>query len=247
MRANVTLAEVVRAQVALLFGKYRPAGGLTPEEQTAIRSERVEFGDRLVALIRGIDAPDSAIIEQVRLVTRDVYADERMRNLPTVESLCALVKRSFATKVRAACLGCAEMGGIYENASPDTPIRARQPGDFQYERVGWLCLGHHHAVSWYENREHYRRGIPSIADTMPRFEYPPPGELLPRAGQVGRAPADDPKWESWTDGANMGPLARWAREFCRKVYGHEVGSTETPLLANQGPPERARSEAWRDL
>lgn len=245
MKPNVTVAEVVRAQVALLFGKYRPAGGLTPEEASAMQAERVEFAKRLTDLVRGIDAPDAALIEQIRNVTRTVYSDDKLRNLPTVEGLCALVKRSFATRVRATCAGCAEMGGRYENASPDAPLLARVQGDIDYAEHGWLCIAHHHAVLWYQRRECLRRNVPGIAGLLPRFAYPPPEEILPRNGRPTQPPAEDPEWESFTDGASMGPTARWARAFVLRAYGYEVGATETPLLADVS--DAPKSEAWRDL
>ncbi len=245
MKPNVTVVEVVRAQVATLFGKYRPAGGLTAEETSAVQAERVEFSRRLADLIRGIDAPDAAIIEQIRNVTRVVYSDDKMRNLPTPESLCSLVKRAFATRIRATCQGCVDMGGRYENASPDAPILARAQGDIDYGEHGWLCLSHHHAALWYQRRECARRNVPGIAGLLPRFAYPPPEEILPRSGRPTQPPADDPGWESYTDGGNMGPLARWARGFVLRAYGYEVGSTETPLLVDVD--SAPKSEAWRDL
>lgn len=247
MSRNVSIQDVVRAQVALLFGKFRPAGGLSPEEQGALRAERVEFGDRLCSMVRAIDAPEPAVIEQVRNVTREVYADERQRNLPTVESLCALVKRSFQTRTRGVCLGCVEGGGSYMNASPDEPLGRKWQGEVEYAKVGWLCLIHHHAVVWYTQREKARRGIESIAGCVARDPGPPPFELRPRLALT--APADDPNWASWTDGANMGPLARWAREFVKRVSGYDVGATETPLLGEQvaAAPTGPEREEWRSV
>jgi hypothetical protein len=250
LRPNVTLAQVVKAQVALLFGKYRPAGGLDAEEQKAVQAERHDFADRLVSMVQAIDAPEAAVIEQVRKVTRDVYADERRQNLPTVESLCSLVKRSFVSREKPPCLGCRDMGGHYRTASPDEPLSKVQSGEVPYEGHGHLCPVHNRAVGWYEHRECRRRSIPvSATGEPPRFEYPPPYELLPRGACPTRPPADDPMWTSWTDGSRMGPLAKWARSFVDRVYGHRVGETEEsdgPLLEN-APAPAEESEEWRNL
>ncbi len=245
---NVSLAEVVRAQVALLFGKYRPAGGLSEEETRAVRAERTEFGDRLVTMIRGIDAPEAAVVEQVRLVTRDVYADDRMRNLPTVESLCALVKRSFSSNLhRPLCFACVELGGHYRTADPVEPLQAKQRGEIEYAGHGWLCIDHSEVVCWYEHREMHRRGLSTIAGIRARFEYVPPQTLLPRASNAAAPPADDPKWASWTDGGNMGPLALWARAFVKRAYQHDVEEGAAPLLETRATDAPQESEAWRDL
>ena len=247
MKQNVSLVEVVKAQVALLFGKYRPVGGLSEDEQRAIRAERVEFCDRLVALLGAIDAPQAAVVEQVRLVTREVYSDGQPRNLPSVESLCGLVKRAFtAGRQRPLCFGCVDMGGRYHSASPDEPLRAKATGEIPFDPFGWLCMAHHRAVVWYEDRERWRRNIAVIQDRAPMCEYPPIEELLPRGAWRPQPPADDPKWTSWTDGANMGPLALWARAFVKRAYGHDVAESDAPLL-DAKPVLAEESDEWTRL
>lgn len=248
-RPHVTLAQTVRAQVALLFGKFRPAGGLAREETEALSAERAEFGNRLVALVQAIDAPEVAVCEKVREVTRQVYGDGRLDRLPSVEHLSGLVKRSFSVAERPTCSGCRDMGGHYRCASPDEPLGAVRQGEVAYENHAWLCVLHHRAVEWYEGRERRRRGIPFYfagQPVLPRFEYPPPEVLLPRGGFGPDAPADDPKWTSFTDGQNMGPTARWARAYVERVYGHRIEEA-APLLG--AAPEEAvvESDAWRDI
>lgn len=242
---RVTLAEVVRAQVATLFGKFRPAGGLSAEEQAAVRAERVEFADRLVALLRAIDANEAAVVQEVRRITRELYNDTLAR-LPSVEFIALRVKAAFRASARPTCFACEEIGGRYLWNGDDAPLMPKAIGEVEYPGgAGWLCLQHHGVAHWYGYRECRRRGIPGVGGVPRIFEYPPPTCLLPRGVT---ALAGDSSVLPWTDGVNMGPTARWAVAYMKKAHGWVVGETEQPLLAEV--PERAPDaggEAWRDL
>lgn len=240
---KVTLTEVVRAQVALLFGRFRPAGGLSPEEQTAVRTERVEFTDRLVALVRAIDANEAAVVQEVRRITRDLYnaPDAKM---PSVEGIAGRVKAAFQVRERPTCFGCDAMGGVYEHAGDTAILYPKRPGEVQWGRHGWLCLRHHTTLNWYLEREARRRNLPGVGGAPRIFDYPPPPTILPHGAPHASPPADDPLWTSWTDGPKMGPTARWAVEQVLKVEGWRVGETETPLLADVPAPARGASQPW---
>lgn len=240
---KVTLTEVVRAQVALLFGRFRPAGGLSPEEQTAVRTERVEFTDRLVALVRAIDANEAAVVQEVRRITRDLYNTPDAR-MPSVEGIAGRVKAAFQARERPVCFGCSAMGGVYEHAGDTAILYGKRMGEVEWGRAGWLCLRHHVTLNWYLEREARRRNLPGVGGAPRIFDYPPPATILPH-GALGCAPPDDdPGWTSWTDGAKMGPTARWAVEQVLKMEGWRVGETETPLLTDVPSPERGAANPW---
>lgn len=241
--SGVTLAEVVKAQVAYLFGKFRPPTSLSAEETNAIRAERVEFSDRLIAFLRAIDAPEPRIVQEVRAVARDLFNDSSYTKMPTPEQVSSRVKAAFAVRARPTCFGCTDMGGRYEVAGDDAPLKEKQIGEFEYPGHGFLCSSHHHPVHWYAHREAVRRGVTGPCGTPFVMEYPPPSELLPSGVVPRSAPAADPKWASYTDGHNMGPLARWAREYVKRRHGWLVGETEAPLLEGAEPTR----DAWRDL
>ena len=241
---KVTLTETVRAQVALLFGKFRPAGNLAPSELAAVRAERIEFADRLVALVRGIEAQEPAVIQEVRRVAREVF-NEQFSKMPSAEDLCARVKHAFQTKLRAPCFGCQANGGWLPRANPDEPPQRVFTGEIEFAPLGWLCVGHSEAVTWYAQREARRRGLPGLGGCPRIFAYPPPACLLPRGGRPADGPPEDPTWTAYTDGANMGVLARWAVALVGDHYGWTVGETETPLL--EGAAEAVDDELWRSL
>lgn len=241
-----TLKEVVKAQVATLFGKFRPAGGLSEDEISAIRAERVEFSERLYLLTQAIDAPEAAIIQEIRRITREVYNDHGRGTLPSVEMLSTRVKTAFRPKDRPICFGCEEMGGHYLHAGAEEILQRKVVGEIEVGGRGWLCLAHHHALLWYAQREARRRGIPSLSGSPRVFVYAPPEELLPRGAKPSRWPEDDVLWASWTDGRNMGPLAEWARAWTKKEYGWEVGETETPLL-DESVERLPETDAWDAL
>lgn len=242
---RVTLAEVVRAQVATLFGKFRPAGGLSAEEQNAVRAERVEFADRLVALLRAIDANEAAVVQEVRRITRELYNDTLAR-LPSVEFIAVRVKAAFRATSRPVCFACEEIGGRYLWNGEDAPLMAKAVGEVEYPGgAGWLCLHHHAVVHWYGHRECRRRGIPGVGGAPRIFEYPAPTSLLPRGMTTH---AGDSSVLPFTDGASMGATARWAVGYMKKAHGWVVGETEQPLLAEvHEAPREAGGEAWRDL
>jgi hypothetical protein len=208
---RVTLAEVVRAQVATIFGKWRPAAGLEAAEAAAVLAERRDFADRLTSFVRAIEAPEPAVIQRVRDVTRSIYNDPNLRNLPTPEAIALQVKQVFVAKQRQRCVGCIQMGGYYMSADVDAILHNPLLGDLDYGPAGTLCIAHHEVAHYFEAREERRRrGV--------LYRYPPPFSMLPRGSH--NTPSAD-LWRAYLDGADQGPMAKWARGWLEKERGVE--------------------------
>lgn len=224
------LKEVIRAQVTFLFGRFRPVGGMTEEEQKAQAAERVEFTERVWGYLKALSAPTHEVIERVREAARHFQQDQRAEKMPTPEQVAARVKDHFsALALSAPCRGCKDMGGWYLFAGEDAPLHRKEDGVIPYPGKVFLCGWHHDAVNWYASRE-IARG------NRRHFLYPPPSCLVPR--QHYSTPAGErPDVAAYLDGAKMGPMARWARAFVHEVYGLEI----VEVLFDHGAPPQAES------
>lgn len=233
MRRGTTLGEVVRAQVAYLFGRFRSPAELTADERGALKAERVDFADRLLALVRAIDQPQEHVVQVVRDVTRQL-TNEPLARLPSVEAIAAKVKGSFRAKERPMCFACETIGGIHLRGGDDAPLMPKQRGEVEWGRDGFLCLSHHEALNWYCHREARARGIPGVYGMPRSHDYPAPPVLLPREAAPSSPPLSDPLWESWTDGGRMGSTARWCRAYLKRVHGWDLDAQRESLPLEQG-------------
>lgn len=242
-KSNVTLAEIVRAQVALLFSKWR-GGALSDEEKAAMQADRAEWSQRLTMYLRAIDAPERAVIEQVRKVTRELYRDANPNKIPSIEEVAARVKGAFQVQREVACEGCRDMGGYYLHASDDEPLYSREPGTHPWGLDRSLCTFHHEAANWYA----WRAGWWAQGKPWP---YPAPLILLPRGARHDR------DWSQHTDGALMGRMARWAVAYVERQYpmlqeivrppGQYHAPEPAPVPAAPPDPTETDGPAWSDV
>ena len=238
-----SISKVARAGIAWVFGRFRPAQGLSKDETDAISSERVEFGNRFIAYCQAIQADEAQVVNEIRSICREITNDPNAR-MPSVEALAARVRAAFQARERPLCFGCTDVGGFYRFTGVDAPRLSPERGAVEWAPHGWLCLGHSEVANWFAHREASRRALPGVCG-MPRGHvYPPPAMLLPRGAVQFLPPEGDEGWVSYTDGVNAGPNAAWARSFLRRAFQWEVGETLTPLFA-QG--RRSEDESWAGL
>lgn len=249
-RKTPTLRQVVTAQVAYLHGKFaRLPRGAEEAEIAAARAERVETADRLATYLSAMNAPEAAIIQEVRRISRVLY-NEDLQKMPSAEMLAAKVKEAFkAGEARPTCAGCEAMGGFYMTGSPDEPLQGAVLGDIEWKGHGWLCVWHNGVAVWFAHRERRRRGVASIQGCPARFDYPPPREMLPRHARPSALDVFG-SWDAYTDGAATTPMATWGRSFVEKATGWKIGETEEPLWQEGHPkpdPAPEGPQAWETV
>lgn len=224
------LKEIIRAQVAFLFSRFKPVGGLTEDEQKAVGAERVEFTERVFAYLNGVTAAVPEIIEQVRFAARHFQEDQRLSKMPTPEEVAGRVKAHFSAKATSApCRGCKDMSGYYSFNGTDAPLLHRQDGIHRYPGSVFLCGWHHDAAFYFVARERRRQeGRP--------YTYEPPSVLVPRLYFCSQGEREDVT--AYLYGGKMGPMARWAHAFAKEVYGLEIEQAQlfAPDVAAQPDP-----------
>jgi hypothetical protein len=203
------IGEVVRGNVAGLFGRFRPPAGKSASEIAAVKAERVEFGDRLIPSLKLM----SADAKKIERATRDVFKEIESSSIlimPDPEAIAASVRDKLnVTEKREDCAACVEFGGVPAIFRDKTPGAIVMRGDVLVDRT-WLCFAHHEPVSWFLNRQkHYESGL--------KWPYPPSFCLVPEASYSAGAEPNH-YWE-YTDGMFISPLGYWVREQAESVLG----------------------------
>lgn len=208
-----SIGEVVRGNVSSLFGRFRPPAGLSAEEIKAAKAERIEFGDRLVPMLRLMDSHGRKVEKAVRTVFRELQGEPASNAMPTPDTIAARVREKLSiAEHRPPCPACTEFGGspgIFSDSPAGTDVLR---GDVQIER-DWWCTFHFPIITWYQSRQaRYEDGL--------QFTYSPPHCIIPKAAFVAGAKPDH--YYEYTDGALMCALALWTREYLEGLTGKAI-------------------------
>lgn len=221
MSRRASLSDVVRAQMTLLYGKWRPVMSLSDDEKTAMQADRSAAAEELLDYLRAMDVETHELIQAVRTVTREIMHETRS-TMPDPAEIGGRIKGVFNKgSAPKPCAGCKTMGGYYTRTGPDEPLYEPALGTAPWGGGVWLCFWHHETANWYVNRK--------LHDLESRaWPYKPPFPLLPR----GVMPYDRSDWTDYTDGPLSGPMGDWAREFAAKVLNVEIdgGRHATPAM-----------------
>jgi len=213
------IGEVVRGNVSSLFGRFRPPAGRTEEEIRSAKAERIEFGDRLIPMLKLLGDGGGTTEKAVRGVFRELQSEPTSMPMPTPDSIAARVREKLnIAEERPDCPGCVRLGGIPGIFSDLPAGQGVRKGDTQVERH-WLCHGHLEPVVWFLSRQsRYEDGI--------SFPYPPPLCLIPKDSYVPGAGPDH--YHEHIDGALICELGLWAREFVEGLLGDAI--LDEPVL-----------------
>lgn len=205
------LSEVVRGQVAELFGRFRQATALSAEERQAVAGERQEYASKLTALLSEIErVTEARVVEELRRILGEMRSDSSLVKLPPPEEVARRVESAALAKAeKPYCPVCERFGGMPWASDREPGARAR--GEFA---VGpeWWCAGHYGVLSWYSWRQQSH-------ETGKTFRLPPP-ELLPAGTR--RATRDPREYLEYTDGALMPDHVVYIREHLERSTGRAI-------------------------
>lgn len=212
----MSLAETVRGQVAELFGKYRPAAGLSAEEIKAIGAERTEFASRIVAGLRGLAHSQDAITREFRRVIYEIRNEPWGSKMPTAEGIVGRVRSACSGGFEIPwCVCCEHLGGT-PGYWIDSPLTDKSRGAVKAEVTGeWWCGTCHEALAWYWNRELFAENGRSWGQAVPTI-------LVPK--NAWRMGVEVHELEPYTDGLNQGRLALFVRRYVRKALNRPAES-----------------------
>lgn len=215
-----TLGEAVRGNVASLFGRFRPPQGQTAEAIQSAKAERIEFGDRLIPMLKLLSSEPGRLEKATRSVFRELQGEPASNPMPTPDGIAARVRAMLSmVEDRPDCVACLELGGIpgiFTDSAKGTKV---MPGCVPVGK--WLCSEHAVPVVWFKNRqERFEDGLP--------WRYPPPECLLPRS-VWGPGVTEDQFW-AYTDGPLMDPLTFWIRDFIEDQTGKAILGEPAPIV-----------------
>ena len=214
------ISDVVRGNVSSLFGRFRPPQGKSQEEILAAKAERLEFGDRLIPMLKLL-GDDPKTERAIRQVFREIQGEPTSMPMPTPDGVVARVRRVLnVAEVRPDCPGCVALGGV-PGIFADTPVLPTiSKGELPIGRH-WLCPAHHEVVAWYAHRQsRYADGL--------LWYYPPPVSLIPRDNLALGQPVEH--YYEYTDGALISALGLWARDFVESLTGESLLDEPRPRV-----------------
>ena len=190
--SSTNLGEVVRANVAQLFGRFRPPSGMSESEVKGIKAERLEFAQRLVTMLKAVDAPTDSIIHEFRDVMRELMNQPYSVRMPTADGIAASVReRCQRDVVYPPCPICSKVGGRPGVLADSERGPIERSGTIRVEGE-WWCPDHHRLMAWFAWRQSkWEDGIV--------WPYPPPMLVFPK--DAFRGPGDEDA--HYTDGHLM--------------------------------------------
>lgn len=210
------LESVVKGQVAELFGRFRTATALSPDEKNAIALERQEYAANLAGALEAIEGvPEARVVDELRRVIGELRNDVSLVRLPSIEDLVRKVRTgAMATVQKPYCPACERFGAPAHAAGEGHGRRPALRGELPVERLGeWWCHTHYAVLAWYLSRQR------AHADGKP-FRYPPPAEVLPpRLLQTERDPR---ALLEYTDGALQVDYVVYVREVVERMTSQAV-------------------------
>lgn len=213
--ASANLGEVVRANVAQLFGRFRPPAGMSESEIKGVKAERVEFAQRLVTMLKVLDAPASKIIRELREVCRELMNQPFTMRMPTADGIAGSVRERVQREVvHPPCPICSKLTsapGIYADSARGPVERS---GTLRLEGE-WWCADHYRILSWISHRQgKYEDGI--------AWPYPPPMLFFPKAAFHDGARAHPDEIPHYTDGHLMSEDVLAVREAYESMTGTTI-------------------------
>lgn len=211
-----TIGETVRGNVGSLFGRFRPPAGLTEDEIKSIKAERLEFTQRLTAMLKLVESDGPKLVKHTRATFRELQQQPITDAMPTPDTITASVRqRCGFQEAKGFCPACTRTGGepgIYSDTTKGAEILR---GDVKYEG-DWWCSGHYEILSWYANRQ--ARFVDGLA-----FAYQPPTSIVPKQAFVAGADADH--FAEYTDGLLLCESALFVREYLESASGESLLDT----------------------
>lgn len=209
-----TLSSIVRGQIAELFGRFRPAAGLSGDELKGISAERHEFQTQVVYGLEELAHDRGAIVKHFRRVIHDLKNQPVWKPMPTAAEIVDSVRRGIEQGIeRPMCAACEHMGGspgVFLGSDGGPKLRGEVEFDLTRD---WFCIGHHEVLAWLFNRQRrYEHG-----HTWP---YPPPMCFVPK--ESWRNGALQSRYAEYVDGALQGDLVIYFRQYLETATGRPV-------------------------
>lgn len=210
---NAELQSIIRALVASLWARRRPPADMTPEERKGLVTERADFANAVIDLLRPLDTDNAVVAQHARDVFRDREAQPSYQAIPPPEDLAnAIIRRCQRVTGNSPCVACEALGSspgiwgtsdLFKKRPGDGPVLPRR----QDER---LCVPHYELYTWYVNRQWaFMEGRV--------WRYEPPWSMLPAGSHTDIGKGVD--WSPWTDGARMTDHVRWVRAYVEQSFG----------------------------
>lgn len=210
----MSVRETIVGQVAELFGKMRPAAGLSPEERESLAAERKGFAEDLVALLKKL--PHGA--RKIEQTARDVFHE--IKNQPYTlkvpqpyEVYRRIDSRLTVGTVKPWCPVCERWGRKLMWADGQDHPEGKARGQIEMKDGSWWCNQHVAMVAFYAHRQ-------TAFVQGKDFPYAPPSNLIPQS--CFKRGLQGVGYLEWTDGAFMTSEVEWLRADFEKKIGEQV-------------------------
>ncbi len=222
-----TVTSVIRGNLSMLWGRYRPTQGLSEAEIKGIAAERTDFGNRIREALSDVHGPIAATIRELRRVFKEIEKQPFALKMPTAEEIASRVRSAVEAEIRKPwCPACAHLGGS-ASMFADSPQGPKMRGFTPFAK-DWWCATCGAVLSWYANRqERFNEGRP--------WPYAPPWPLIPKeAFQIGGGPED---YATFTDGLLISPLGAFVREYLESLIGRAILDCPRVMAIIRDPEE----------
>lgn len=218
------IPEVVRGQVAELFGRFRPAAGLSAEEVKGVAAERQEFASRVAHGLQELQHPQAAIVREFRRIIRELRNEPAWAKMPTPEGIVGRVRSCLEQGIaRPTCPACDRVGGspgFFANSA----LGPKLEGQLKVVATGeWWCGAHYEQLAWYWWRHLRFSGGRA-------WTYPVPRSLLPR--ETANVSGPPSSLREYTDGALISSSAIFVREYLERVLGEPLREEPCPTATS---------------